>query len=360
MRRIGLALTWLVAITALLVACSAPAQPQATPARPAAAPTALESKPAPTAAPAPAATTVAASVKPLDWPKKSINFIIPWPAGGTGDLAMRLLSTYLEKQLGVPLAIVNKAGAGSQTGTTDIAMSPPDGYTIGYLALPHVIAFYLDPERKAQFSRDSFELIAGHSQDPNLIAVKADSKYKTLKDLVNDAKARPGEIKVGTPGILSDKHLALMQFEKLAGVKLAAVHFDGAAPESTALLGGHIDAMFGIVGQTKMGEFRNLALLDNQRSIYYPDIPTAEEQGYKLYSAADRLLAAPKGTPKEIVRATAQAVEQVMKDPEHVSKAKQMEIGLRYRGPDEISKRWADIESETKPVMDVWFTTQKK
>ncbi|MHB1160541.1 MAG: tripartite tricarboxylate transporter substrate binding protein [Chloroflexota bacterium] len=335
MRRnlLGLCLAALAVVALVAVACSAPAAPA-----PTSAPAAKATE-APKAA-APAATTVPAAAKPTesakpaasagavqkpaDWPKRAIQMVIPWAAGGGTDVGFRLLAPLMEKTLGQPLEVVNKTGAGSQVGITELARAKPDGHTIGNVSGPATQTLYLDPDRKAVFKWEDFAPIGLHVFDPGIITVSAESKYKTLKDVVEDAKANPEKVKVSTTGILGDDHLAILQLQKMTGVKFAIVHFDGAAPAKTALLGGHTDVAFNNVsewlGEYKSKKARPIAVLDEQRSKFYPDVPTATEAGYKLLSSSSRGLAAPKGTPKEVVAYVSYAMEQAMKDPGIIEK----------------------------------------
>ena len=356
---LGLALAVLAALAWAAVACSSPAAPAPTAAPAAKATEAPKTAPAaPTAQPAAEATKPAASTdlqKPANYPTKPITMIVPWDAGGSTDVGLRLLASSMEKLVGTQIEIVNKAGAGSQVGVAELARSKPDGYTIGNISAPAVQTIYLDPDRKATFTFDSFAPIGMHVFDPGLIAVAADSKYKTLKDFVEDAKANPEKVKVSTTGVMGDDHLAILQLQKLAGVKFAIVHFTGSAPAVTALLGGHTDVAFNNIGdylsQIKSGKIRVLAVMDKERSKFLPDVPTAEEQGYKLYSSSSRGVAAPKGTPKEIVTFLSQAMEQAMKDPEHIKKMEEAGFTLRYMNPEQFTKYWLDFEEQVKPLM---------
>ena len=361
-----LAAVGLAAITWAAVACSAPAAPASTSA-PAKATAAATTAPAaaPTKAPeatkpAAAATTSSAGQavqKPADWPKKAIQMIIPWDAGGGTDVGFRMLAPVMEKTLGQPIEVVNKPGAGSQVGLTELAKAKPDGYTIGNISGPSAQTIYLDPERKAVFTLDDFALIGLHVFDPGIITVAANSKYKSLKDVVEDARANPEKVKVSTTGILGDDHLAILQLQKLTGVKFAIVHFTGAAPAKTALLGGHTDVAFNNVSEWlaeyKNGTARPIAVMDEQRSKFYPDIPTAVEQGYKLFSSSSRGLAAPKGTPKEIVNYISYAMEQAMKDPEIVQKMDSSGLTQRYMNPEQFTKYMKDFEEQVKPLMEL-------
>src|SRR5665647_609249 len=241
-------------------ATTAPAKPAATtaPAAPAATTAPAATKPAVPAATKPAAS--AAVQKPANWPTRAIQMVIPWAAGGGTDVGFRLLAPLMEKTLGQPLEVVNKAGAGSQVGITDLVTAKPDGYTIGNVSGPSVQTIYLDPERKAVFTWEDFAPIGLHVFDPGIIVVNADSKYKTLKDVIDDAKARPEQVKVSTTGVMGDDHMAILDLQRLTGVKFAIVHFDGAAPAKTALLGGHTDVAFNNVSEW-LAEYKSKTVL---------------------------------------------------------------------------------------------------
>ena len=219
---------------------------------------------------------------------KPINIIVGAAAGGPNDVAARLLAPLMQKELGTPVQVVNRPGAGWQVGTTELTRAKPDGYTIGYAPIPTIITIYLDPDRKAVFGRKDFQMLAMHVVDPGAIAVRADSPYKNVKDLVDAVTATPGKIKVSHTGIMGDDHLAILQFEKLSGVTMAVVGFDSSIAAQTALLGGHIDVAFDNVGtflsHSRAGTMRVLGIMDKEESRYYPAVKTIEAQGYKLYS----------------------------------------------------------------------------
>ena len=359
----------LVAITAIAVAAAAcaPAAAPTPTAPPKQAPAATKA-PEPTKPAAPAATkapeatkpaaapAAAAPPKPAGWPNRSITLIIPWNAGGSTDVGFRLLAPKMEKVVGGTIEIVNRPGAGAQVGVTELARAKPDGYTVGNVSAPAVITHYLDPRRQAVFTWDSFAPIGLHVFDPGVMAVKTDSKYKTLKDLVDDAKANPEKVKAGTTGILGDDHLAILLLEKAAGIKFATVHFEGGAPQQTALLGGHIDVGFDNVGSyaklVKDGRARVLAVMDEQRNEFLPGVPTVKEAiGVDLVSSSSRGLAAPKGTPKDIVWYMSYAMEQAIKDPEISKKMADQGLTQRYMNPDQFDKYWRDFEVSIKPLV---------
>jgi tripartite-type tricarboxylate transporter receptor subunit TctC len=157
----------------------------------------------------------------VEYPVKGnrISLIVSFSAGGPNDVAARILAPFLQNELGIPVQLINKPGAGGQVGHTAMALAKPDGYTIGYATLPLTVALCLDPDRKAVFTRKSFQTLAMQVVDPGTIYVRSDSPYKTTNDLIDAAKANPEGLKVGGTGLLSDDDLALWQFEKATSTK---------------------------------------------------------------------------------------------------------------------------------------------
>ncbi len=349
-RILGL-IAFTVAFTLMMLACSQPAP--AAPTKPAAA--AVPTKPTEaTKAPAVPTNTVAAAPK-AQYPTAPITVLIPWAAGGAADVGARLLFGLVEKDLGQPIKIVCKEGAGSQVGMVEIATSKPDGYTIGMASLPTVQAIYLDPERKATFSMKSYQPLALHASDPGALGVTKDSKYKSLKELIDDAKANPEKVKVAVSGVLNDDHLAILALQKVAGVKFGVVTFDGGAPARTALLGGHVDAICENVGVltpvVKPGEARLLGVMDKSRSKFYPDIPTFKEQGIDLNSSVDRAYVFPAGVPKEVVSTMEKSIEKAMKDADHIKKMEDQGVEVRFMGSDQLTTYWKEVENQVTEVL---------
>src|SRR5688572_5442346 len=145
---------------------------------------------------------------------RTISGIVPSTAGGGTDTAARLISPIMEKDLGVPMQVVNKPGASMQIGATEVAMAKPDGYTLLWLVLPTVASIYLDPERKATFGRKDIQPIGMMYGAPFAVFVQASSPYKTIQDVVEAAKANPGKIKSGTTGHMSTGHFANLEFQR--------------------------------------------------------------------------------------------------------------------------------------------------
>jgi len=206
-----------------------------------------------------------------DYPIKgrAISIIVPFAPGGANDVAARVQAPVLEKELGVSVVVVNKPGASTQVGMTQLVQAKPDGHTLGLLTLPGAMLAYLDPSRKAIYSRKDFKVVALQSWDPNGLAVKTDSPHKNLKDLVEAARANPEKIKVGTSGLLSTDHMVLLLLQKASDVKFGIVHFDGGSQSITALLGGHLDAVVTtsstFLPQLKSGNVKMLGITDMAR-----------------------------------------------------------------------------------------------
>ncbi|MGI5837979.1 MAG: tripartite tricarboxylate transporter substrate binding protein, partial [Chloroflexota bacterium] len=263
----------------------------------------------------------------------------------------------LEKELGTPVQVVNKPGAGTQVSTTYVATAKPDGYTVGYTNFPNAMTIYLDPERQASYGRDDLQPVAMHLIDPMAIAVKSDSPIKDIKGLIDAAKEKPGELKIGTTGKLAIEHLVFLKLQKDAGVKFAFVHFDGAAPANTALIGGHIDAVglgfSSMLSSTKSGETRIIASMDKGGDKFLPGTKSLEEQGYKGYFGVSRGWFVPKGTPKEVVDILAESIKKAMDAPEHANGLDKIGQMAFYLGPDELAKYWIEMEEWVKPLMEL-------
>jgi len=286
---------------------------------------------------------------------KAIQLLVHFTAGGSSDVGARILASGLEKDLGTSVVIVNKPGANSQIGMTALAQARPDGYTFGTTNFPVAVTTYLDLERKAVYTRNSFQPLALHVADPNLFAVKANSPYKTLKELVEAAKAKPKTITISS-GVLNDDQIAILLLQKLSGAQFAQVSFTaGGAPAVTALLGGKIDVYCGNVGdmlaQYKSGEVRILGIMDDVETPFYPGVKTFAAQGYKVISSSSRGFAAPAKTPKEIVDMLSGAIKKVVATEEHKKRMADMGLTLKYMDAAQYAKFWEEYEVTVKDLM---------
>ncbi len=288
---------------------------------------------------------------------RPVNMIVPFAAGGPTDAAARLLVPILEKELGTQVTVVNKPGASTQIGVTQLATAKPDGYTIGFVSLPQLQTIYLDPERKAVFSRKDLQPLAMHVVDPMVVVVRNDSPFKTMKELVDFAKANPGKLKSADGGFMGATHLAWLDVERQTGARTAMVHFDGSAPGVTALLGGHVDLQVdtaaGVFNRVKSGEFKALGVMDSQESPFLPGVKTFAEQGLKMDASVSRGLVAPAGTPKEISDKLTAALEKAISSDEHKQKMAAMGQTVRYMTPAEFSAFLQAQDAQVKGLMDL-------
>src|SRR3954454_4574769 len=213
------------------------------------------------------------------WPTRNVTMIVPFPAGGQADLAARPVALALEKILGKPVIVDNRAGgAGGSIGNAAAARAEPDGYTLlmtlsSLAVLPEADRLF---ERKPAYEVAQLPPVARVLADPTLLAIPADAPWKTLKALVEDAKKRPGEIPYGSSGPYGTLHVSMEMFAAEAGIKLLHVPYRGAGPAVTALLAGQIKALASAPGvlkpQVDEGKLRVLANWGAERVPSFPDL----------------------------------------------------------------------------------------
>jgi putative tricarboxylic transport membrane protein len=294
----------------------------------------------------------------VNYPTKPVILQVPWPAGGSTDVGARIVAAIVEKKMGQPIVVTNRVGAGSQIGLTETARAKPDGYTLGFASLPALNTIILDPERKALFDLKSLVFIINQVIDPGIIWAKGDSPYKTLKDLLEDARKRPGEIRAATTGILGDDHLAILMLEQAAKVKFRIVHFDGGAQVFTATLGGQVDVAFGNVGdigtKLKGTPLRILMVMDPQRSKFVPDIPTTAELGFPgIISSSSRGMFGPAGIPDPILKKIQAVFLEAMKEPDHLDKMDKAALAVRPLVGEEYKKYVYDLHQRITPLVEI-------
>ena len=300
----------------------------------------------------------AVGAQTTDYPTKPVILQVPWPAGGSTDVGARIVAAIAEKKMGQPIVVTNRVGAGSQIGLTETARQKPDGYYLGFASLPALNTIILDPERKALFDLNSLVFIINQVIDPGIIWARGDSPYKTLKDLLDDARKRPGEIRAATTGILGDDHLAILMMEEAANVKFRTVHFDGGAQVFTAVLGGQVDVAFGNVGdiatKIKGTPLRVLMIMDPQRSKFMPDVPTGAELGFpKIISSSSRGMFGPAGIPDPILKKIQAVFSEAMKDPDHMDKMDKAGLAVRPLVGEEYKKYVYDLQQRIAPLVEI-------
>jgi tripartite-type tricarboxylate transporter receptor subunit TctC len=287
--------------------------------------------PAAPAGPAPSASSAAPEVKEIKWPERDITIIVPFAAGGGTDLGARLLVPYIEKELGVAIAINNIAGAGGWTGYIEMLNSKHDGYTLSFANWPASITTYMNPTAKLPYTTDDFRFVANQVSDYCVFVVNKDeTRFRTFEELIEYTK--DNEIFVGTGGgIGSDDHVTIERVNKVAGTKMTMTPFQGGADATAAILGGHVDAIVGNVGEWYIkaaeGEALVLAVAAKERDSFIPDVPTVGEiLGTDVISASDRGIIAPSGLPDDVYDKLCAAIKRAGENPEYLQKCK--DVGL--------------------------------
>lgn len=264
------------------------------------------------------------SVTAGDFPTKPMTYIIPFNAGGESDVSARFQQSEWEAVTGEPVIIQYQAGAGGAKAWSQLNSIPGDGYTIMGINLPHTI---LQPmSGNVGYKTEDLTPVNYFHYTPNAIFVRKDSKFKTLKQLVDYAKANPGFVTFAGSGSNSANNLAAVTFDKLAGIKTTYVPFSGTGPSITAILGGQTTAGFNYAPSAlKVGDkMRMLAVAADKRMPAFPDVPTFKELGYDLVGGAYRGVAVPKSTPEALRKKVSDIVSKINKQPEFIKK---MEAG---------------------------------
>lgn len=263
-------------------------------------------------------TTSETKVSKEKFPKQPINLIVPFAAGGGTDQSARKLAELIQRD-GVAVAVVNKPGGGGNIGFTEVAKAKPDGYTIGFatanLAINNAMGL-------SELSYKDFEAVIGVNTESGLISVRKDSKYKTIQDLINDAKANPGKLKIGVGSAGSPWLMGLYKLKDKANINFDIVTAStGGAEVASQLLGGHIDAAChapsDFAGLLKSGDLRPLAVLGEKRSPHFPEVPTLKEAGYDVTQYGPRGIIAPKGTPQDVLDKIREIFKKALDSPEY-------------------------------------------
>jgi tripartite-type tricarboxylate transporter receptor subunit TctC len=242
------------------------------------------------------------------WPTRSITMIVPFPPGGLADLVARPVAEAMSRDLGQPVVIENRAGAGGGIGMSVAAKSKPDGYTI-LMALSSLTVI---PEadvllgRPPMFTLQDLRPIARYTADPTVLAVRAESPWKTAQDFVNDAKKRPGAINYGSSGNYGTMHVPMEILAQNTGTKLTHIPFTGAGPAVVALLGGQIDAVSSgpatVLQHVKAGKLRVLGHWGNSKLMAMPELTSLKDAGIDAEYAQWSGLFIPAATPEPIAQ----------------------------------------------------------
>ena len=287
------------------------------------------------------------------FPARPIRLICPWPAGGSTDAVMRALADSAGRALGGQMIVDNKPGASGMLGPNELVSARPDGYTlsqltIGVLRTPHMQKMQFDPLK-------DFTYIACLTGYTFGIVVRADSPLKTVKDLVDYARANPEKFSYGSTGNGTTPHLAVEEFASRAGIKLQHVPFKGSADGLQALLGGHIMAHSDATGwapQVEAGTLRLLATYGSKRTKRWPNVPTLTELGYDTVSDSPFGIGAPSGMDPALTLRLHDAFKKTLEDPLVLATFEKYDQSVIYMNTADYTKFARDNFAREKAVIE--------
>ena len=298
------------------------------------------------------------------YPSRPISIVNPFPPGGIADLTARPLASTFERLLKQPVVVVNKAGAAGAVGTQFASVAKPDGYTI----LIALVSISSTPEvdklfgRPATYTRDQFVGIARLNADPPLLVVNG--PWKTLKELVDDAKKRPGEITFASSGPYGASHLPLEMFLQAAGLKMRHLPTTGGGPATTAVLGGHAQLWASppalAAPHMQAGKMRALAAWGATRLAAFPDVPTLKELGYDVEYYIWTGLFAPKSVPPPVIQILRDATRKAVQDEEFKSAMEKAKTPIAYLDADEFKAFWDQDAQRIASVIQFIGKTEMK
>jgi tripartite-type tricarboxylate transporter receptor subunit TctC len=285
------------------------------------------------------------------FPTRPITIVNPFPPGGQADLTGRPLAASLERILKQPVVLVNKPGASGAVGMQSVAVAKPDGYTI----LITVPAISTIPEvdklfgRAPTYTRDQLAPLARINADPTIVVVHPETPWRSVKELVEEVKRRPGEIVFSSSGIYGASHVPMeMLLQAAGGLKMRHLPTTGGGPATTAVLGGHAQLWCSPPGvaspHIKSGKLRPLAVTGATRHPNFPDLPTLKELGYDVEYYLWIGLFAPKNTPGSAMKAMREAVRQAVDDPAFKNAMEKIQTPIAYQDADEF-RAWLDVDA---------------
>ncbi len=287
-----------------------------------------------------------------NYPTKALTMVVPFSAGGRTDLTGRIVAQHLPKYLGKPVAVINKPGASSVLGSQEVAQAAPDGYTLGFFSTSAVTAQYTVP---TPIKLEDFELVAIVNADPAALAVQEAAPWKTLKELIEEARKTPDRLRIGMiPG--ASAQIFAAGFERAADVKMIDVPFKGDNEGAIALAGGHIEVHVAVPVSYKAlvaaKKVRILAVAAESRSPLYDNLPTFRENGADLVIGAFHGVYVRKGTPAAIVAKLADALEKTMADKELTDSMNEVGAGVVFLRGSEAKEFLARQDATYRKIIE--------
>ena len=297
-----------------------------------------------------AALTVPALVVAQAYPSRPIELIIPFAPGGPTDIAIRLIQPQLSANLGVPVVLVNKAGGGGAIGMDQVAKAKPDGYTLA-ATVRSTITILPATQADVPYKPADFIPVGAYAFDSGVVLVKRDAPWKTLEELVGDARKNPGKLTYGTAGLGTNSFFNMELLKQAYNIEMTHVPFGGSGPVKNAVLGGHVQ--LGAASQSPMlsvvrsGDIAILVTSASKRLASLPGVPTMTEKGHPDASLSTWMeIYAPAKTPAAVIERLSQALDKTMKDPAVLAAIDKAGLVAEYHDP-ESTKKLIDREWET-------------
>lgn len=293
-----------------------------------------------------------------DYPSRPIELLVPFAVGGGTDAVGRAFADAAGRHLAQGMIVVNRPGAAGAIGHAEGARAPADGFKLT-MVTPEINLAFLQGIGKAR-SQD-FTYIARLNIDPIVLVVPSDSPFKTLEDVLDRAKAKPGEVALANSGKGATYHLAAIALEEKTGLTFNNIPYVGAGPEMTAILGKQVEGGFATTGEAgtyvKAGKFRLLGVMAPDRLKEFPDVPTFKERGIDLQLGTWRALAVPKGTPPAVIAKLKEVTQKVVQDPRYQQFFVQQYLGMVNEDGEKFGP---ELEREFKFYSDIVSKLQLK
>lgn len=304
------------------------------------------------------ASVCAAGAAASEYPGRPIELLVPFAVGGGTDAVGRAFADAAGRHLSQGMIVVNRPGAAGAIGHFEGVRAPADGYKLT-MVTPEINLAYLQGIGKAR-SQD-FVYIARLNIDPIVLVVPADSPYRTLEDVLVQARAKPGEVALANSGKGATYHLAAIALEEKTGLRFNNIPYVGAGPEMTAILGKQVEGGFATTGEAgtyvKAGKFRLLGVMATERLKDFPDVPTFRERGIDLQLGTWRALAAPKGTPPAVLARLKDLVQKVTQEPNYQQFFARQYLGLVNEDGEKLAP---ELDREFKFYSDIVTKLQLK
>jgi len=289
-----------------------------------------------------------------DYPESSIEVIVPFGAGGGTDSNARAITPHLEDELGVNVTVINKPGAAAEIGTTEIANSKSDGYTLGVLSYPDNVI--TENYKETDYNDDDFIYLAQFTQTPNALLVNPNSEFETLAEFIDYAKENPGKLTVSYAG---EAHLVTISLiEEIAGIELTPIVYESGAESVNAVLGNHVDAniaTFQFVESAVKQGANALAVANEEKITGFEDIPTFIEEGFDISMGSSRMIVVQSGAPEEVVEKLREALDNIGNKEELEQAILDQGEVYQYRSGEEL----LEYTQSTKEVVEMIVSKYK-